>query len=200
VDLIIIRHALPQRDERAEGQGTADPELSTAGRHQAEATAEFLADEGIDHIAASPMRRAHQTAMPLSLRRALEIELLDGLREADHYSPSYVPSEELTPDDDAYQLFVHDPLAIFEPHGGLEEFQATVVGAFEYLIGTNRGNRVAVFCHGLVMGVYLRSLLGHDDPYQLTPAYCGIMRVKASTSGIRSVSSVNETAHIRHLL
>lgn len=200
MDLIIIRHALPERDERSDGEGTADPELSVAGRHQAEATAEFLERERVDHIAASPMRRAHQTAMPLALRRALEIELHDGLKEADHYSSSYVPSEELTPDDEAYQMFTEDPMAIFEPHGGIDGFEGTVVGAFEHLIGTNQGRTVAVFCHGLVMGVYLRSLLGHDDPYQLTPDYCGIMRVKASSTGVRSVSSVNETAHVRHLL
>jgi hypothetical protein len=29
--------------------------------------------------------------------------------------------------------------------------------------------------------------------------YCGIMRVTASSSGIRTLRSVNETAHLRHL-
>ncbi|MGI9600627.1 MAG: histidine phosphatase family protein [Acidimicrobiales bacterium] len=200
MDLIIIRHGRPERDERAEGEGSADPMLSDLGWEQAHATSTFLADEQIDHVVASPMRRAHETARPTADRLTLDVELLVGLKEADHYSASYVPAEELTPDDEAYRVFVEDPMALFEPHGGVEVFQKTVVDSFEYLIDSNRGQRVAVFCHGMVMGVYLRSLLGHDDPYQLTPDYCGIMRVKASSTGVRSVASMNETAHVRHLL
>ncbi|MDH4168538.1 MAG: histidine phosphatase family protein [Acidimicrobiia bacterium] len=200
MDLIIIRHGRPERDEREEHEGTADPELSELGRQQAEATGAFLLDEDIHHIAASPMRRAHQTALPLAGLRSLEVELVEGLREADHYSSSYVPEDELTPDHEMYRLFTEDPMAIFEPHGGVDAFQQTVVDSFEYLIQSNAGRRVAVFCHGMVMGVYLRSMLGHRDPYKLTADYCGIMRVKASSSGIRSVASVNETAHVRHLL
>jgi len=30
--------------------------------------------------------------------------------------------------------------------------------------------------------------------------YCGIMRVTASAKGFRTVRSVNETGHVRHLL
>ena len=42
MDLVIIRHGRPERDERTEGAGTADPPLSDLGRRQADATAELL--------------------------------------------------------------------------------------------------------------------------------------------------------------
>ena len=43
--------------------------------------------------------------------------------------------------------------------------------------------RRAEFASGRAL---LRSLIGHDDPYQLTPDYCGIMRVKASSTTMAS--------------
>jgi hypothetical protein len=42
-------------------------------------------------------------------------------------------------------------------------------------------------------------LLDHDDPFAVMADYCGIMRVTASTTGIRTLRSVNETGHLRHL-
>jgi hypothetical protein len=34
----------------------------------------------------------------------------------------------------------------------------------------------------------------------LTPDYCGIVRVRAASNGIRTIRSANETAHVRGLL
>jgi hypothetical protein len=51
----------------------------------------------------------------------------------------------------------------------------------------------------MVAAVYLQVLLGHDDPFAVMTDYCGIMRVTASSTGIRTVRSVNETGHLRHL-
>ena len=63
MELLIIRHGRPVRDTRADGE-FADPELSEIGWNQARATAAFLEGEHIDHVVASTMIRAHQTAMP----------------------------------------------------------------------------------------------------------------------------------------
>lgn len=48
--------------------------------------------------------------------------------------------------------------------------------------------------------IFLRTILGFDDPLSLTPDYCGISRVRASSNGIRSVRSINETHHVRDLI
>src|SRR4030081_1532783 len=61
MELLLVRHALPHRVEMEEGTA-ADPELSAAGHAQAEALADFLTDERIDVLIASPLRRALQTA------------------------------------------------------------------------------------------------------------------------------------------
>ena len=201
MELLVIRHARPVRDEAPEG-GSADPDLADVGRLQAEATADFLSEEGIDHIVASSMRRAVSTAEPLAGRLGLTVEILDDLRESDHRSQIYVPAEEFSRDDPATAHY-YDPDAdlnetIFSD--GYEEFRARVERGFEQVIRTNRSRTVAVFCHGMVTGVYLQILLGIDDPLSLLVDYCGITRVAASSTGLRTVRSVNETHHVRHLL
>jgi len=201
MELLVIRHARPVRDEAPEG-GSADPDLADVGRLQAEATADFLIEEGVDHIVASSMKRAVSTAEPLAGRLGLTVEILDDLRESDHRSRIYVPAEEFSRDDPATAHY-YDPDAdlnetIFSD--GYEEFRTRVERGFEQVIRTNRSRTVAVFCHGMVTGVYLQILLGIDDPLSLLVDYCGITRVAASSTGLRTVRSVNETHHVRHLL
>ena len=71
MELLFIRHALPQRVEGFEGP--ADPELSEAGQHQARHLAEYLAFERIHAVFASPLRRAMQTAEPVAERQSIEV-------------------------------------------------------------------------------------------------------------------------------
>ena len=198
MDLIIIRHARP---ERADGvHATADPPLSESGRQQAEATAAFLAGEPVHHIVSSPLRRAQQTAEPLAARLGIDLETNEGLREIDPFGGSYVPAEELGADHHVVQTFVGDRFALFDSVGGIDVFRSTVVNAFDAVIAANRGRRVAVFTHGMVLGCYLTALVGHQDPFVLVADYCGIYRVEAAANGIRTLRSANETGHVRHLL
>ncbi len=197
----MIRHARPVRDEAPEG-GSADPVLADIGRLQAQAAADFLGDEGIDHIVSSSMKRAVQTAEPLAERLGLGIETLDDLRESDHRSRVYVPAEEFSRDDPATAHYYDSDADLSETifSDGYEGFRTRVERGFEHVIRTNRSRTVAVFCHGMVTGVYLQILLGIDDPLSLLVDYCGITRVAASSTGVRTVRSVNETHHVRHLL
>ena len=83
MELLIIRHARPIAETRSEGEGSADPPLSPIGVKQAEATAEFLKSQGIQHVVSSTMTRAIQTAEPFSIHTGLKIEMIDDLKEAD---------------------------------------------------------------------------------------------------------------------
>jgi probable phosphoglycerate mutase len=197
VELIIIRHALPHR---ADGDNaTADPELAETGHHQAKATADFLAGERIDAVVASPLRRAHQTAEPLAAGLGLGIRTVEGLREIDPFGGAYIPAEEVAEDHPIVQAFAEDRYSLFGNQEGFERFRDVVVGAFDSIVAEHKGQRVAVFCHGTVIGTYLASLLDHDDPFAFLPDYCGISRVLAS-GGLRTLRSVNETGHVRGLL
>ena len=196
MELIIVRHALPESEER--NDGPADPPLSPLGLQQAEATADLLATEGVDHVVTSTMQRAIQTGRPLADRLGLTPERLEGLKESDYRRSSYTPVEEMDADHEVIREFLDDPLSMFAD--GYEAFRDRVTVALDAVVAGNRGRTVAVFCHAMVVGVYLQTLLGLNDPFAVMADYCGITRVAASSTGIRSVRSFNETGHLRDLV
>ncbi len=196
MELIIVRHALPESDKRDDGP--ADPPLSPLGLRQAEATANLLATEGVDHVVTSTMQRAIQTGRPLANRLGLTPERLEGLKESDYRRSSYTPVEEMDADHEVIREFMDDPLSMFAD--GYEAFRDRVTVALDAVVADNRGRTVAVFCHAMVVGVYLQTLLGLNDPFAVMADYCGITRVAASSTGIRSVRSFNETGHLRDLV
>ena len=196
MELVIVRHALPESDKRDDGP--ADPLLSPLGLRQAEATANLLATEGVDHGVTSTMQRAIQTGQPLADRLGLTPERLEDLKESDHLRSSYTPVEEMDADHEVIREFLDDPLSMFAD--GYEAFRDRITTALDAVVADTRGRTVAVFCPAMVVGVYLQTLLGLNDPFAVMADYCGITRVAASSSGIRSVRSFNETGHLRHLV
>jgi len=202
VDLFIFRHGRPVRQVVDAGSGgAADPELSDLGRQQALRAAGFLRDHEIHHVVSSTMLRAHQTAIPTADMLGLEIERIDDLKESDHASNVYVPLEEMSPNDpDTAHYFDADSLEDHVFSEGIEAFQERVQRGFEHVIATNKGRRVAVFCHGMVIAVYLKTIMGLDDVFAMRADYCGLTRVQASSTGVRSVRSFNETHHVSDLI
>ena len=101
-------------------------------------------------------------------------------------------------DHEVIREFLDDPLSMFAD--GYEAFRDRSTVALDTVVADNRGRTVAVFCHAMVVGVYLQTLLGLNDPFTVMADYCGLPRVAASSTGIRSVRSFNETGHLRHLV
>ncbi len=195
MELLLIRHGLPVRRELREG--IADPELAPAGHEQARHLAEYLAAEAIDALYSSPQRRALQTAEPIALSKGLEITIVDDVAEWDRNSSEYVPIEELKADDDPrWHAMLRGE---WNMDGGTPaEFRDQVVTAVESLITAHQGHRIIVCCHGGVINAYLAHVLGlpvtHGFFY---PGYTSIHRVMAAATGLRSIVSMNEIAHLR---
>ena len=93
MDLILVRHALPER--LVVQTGAADPRLDAVGLRQAAELGEYLAGELIDAIWTSPMIRARETAQPLADRIGLVPRVHNDLAEWDRELPEYIPVEEL---------------------------------------------------------------------------------------------------------
>lgn len=190
MELLLIRHALPVRIDEGATAGPADPPLADVGRAQASALADWLAVEPIDAVWSSPMRRARETAEPLAQRLQLPVSVDDGLAEYDRDSPSYIPIEELkAANDPRWNQLPERP----------EEFAAEVIEAVERIVVAHPGQRVAVVCHGGVVNAYTGHVLGIPDPLFFLPAYTSISRVLASSNGVRSIGSLNEASHLRHV-
>ena len=197
MELILVRHALPER--RHVSDGAADPELAPEGHAQAEHMAEYLASESIDAIYTSPMRRARQTAAPLARRLGMEPVVVDDVAEWDRNSSEYVPIEQLKAEGDPrfYEILGNQ----WDGADPIEEFQARVEAALDKLVAEHAGDTIAVVCHGGVINLYLAVVLGFtgdDRTGFFYPNYTSIHRVAASRSGVRSIITINETSHLRN--
>jgi len=193
MDILVIRHGQPDDESQTGGQG--DPPLSDLGRRQADAIGEFLAGEGVDHVVASPLVRAHHTALPLCDRLGVEPELVDDLKEAGWQAGAYIRGEENM----AYYMDAirNDPEFLYRPEGR-DAFNQRVMRAFRRIRSENPGGTVAVFCHGMVTTTFVATILGYEpDPRSLHPHYTGLTRVRASAAhDWWSLQSFNETMHL----
>jgi probable phosphoglycerate mutase len=197
MELILVRHALPQRIERDDGK-PADPQLSDEGRRQAERLAEWLGAEPYDAVYASPLRRARETAQPLATTRGLSVQIEPGVIEFDPASDSYIPMEELKSGD--YQRWQQLVAGGILDGVDVDRFRVTVVTSLEALIGAHRGQRIVVVCHGGVINTWTAHVLGMEKTLFFDPTYTGISRFLAASSGERSVASLNEVAHLRPVI
>jgi broad specificity phosphatase PhoE len=201
LELVIVRHALPVRLEATEGP--ADPTLAELGWKQAEATADWLADEPFDAIYASPLRRARETAEVIASRHSLEIKTEDGIAEYDRTSEVYIPIEEVKQSDDPEMQAHWKALSEDRLEDLIEDahtFRPRVADAMSRIIAAHPSETVIAVCHGGVINVALAEVMGLDRNLWFEPAYASIHRVFASRAGVRSIKSINETAHLRGLL
>ena len=199
MELLLIRHALPVRIEGEEGTA-ADPELAELGHEQARALADYLASEHIDTLYVSPLRRAVQTAEPVSAKLGLEAIVDEELAEFDRHSHFYIPIEELRQEkDERWDDLIAGRWGA-DGEVDPQTFKAVVVEAVERVIAAHRAQTVAIVCHGGVINAYIAHILDIDNPMFFEPAYTSISRVLASSAGHRQVKSINEHAHVRSLI
>jgi probable phosphoglycerate mutase len=198
VNLLLIRHGEPVRIVDADGP--ADPPLGDRGRVQSDRLAAWLAQEHIDAVVSSPMRRARQTAAPLAAAHGVQIQIHDGLAEFDVKATSYIPLEELKATGDERYLAMKE--GRLDSYGiDLAEFQAAAVSAVEQVIAAHPSRKVAVCCHGGVINAYTSHVIGLDRVLWFETGYTSISRVAASSqaAGSRSIISLNETPHLREV-
>lgn len=186
MELLLIRHGRPARTHAAEGP--ADPPLTDLGYRQAEALAAWLAEEGVEAVYASPLRRARETAEPVAAKLGLTLGIDDRLSEYDADASSYIPIEELQASGDMRAVALPDDLP---------GFQRTVVDGIEDLVAHSTAGKAALVCHGGVINVYTSWLLKTAHEMYFLPHYTSITRVLASSGGRRTIDSLNETAHLR---
>jgi probable phosphoglycerate mutase len=196
MDLVLVRHAEPVRTPAGSVEGPADPGLTPLGAAQSQRLARWLAREPIDAVLSSPMRRAKETAAPLAAALGLDVEIVGGLIEYDSTSDDYIPMEELQA--------AGDPRWLAMVEGRWEDFGAAPASVFkdnvartvDEIIERFPGQRVVAVCHGGVVNCALASILEIDRYLWFEPVYTSISRVVASRSGVRSLVSLNERAHL----
>ncbi|MFH8367469.1 bifunctional RNase H/acid phosphatase [Streptomyces sp. NPDC018031] len=202
--LVLLRHGetalTPQK--RFSGSGGDDPELSPAGRRQAEQVAGALAARGtVQAIVSSPLRRCRETAEAAAARLGLDVRIEDGLRETDFGAwegLTFAEVRERYPADlDAWLKS-----AKAAPTGGGESF-ATVarrVGlARDKLIARYAGRTVLVVSHVTPVKTLVRLALGapSESLFRMELSAASLSVVAYYADGNASVRLLNDTSHLR---
>ena len=158
--------------------------------------ADWLQDTAIDFLYSSPMRRAVETAAPLSQSKSLKPQLREGVAEFDRKASHYIPVEQLKKDDyESWQRLMRG-----ETRGvDFEQFHAGVVSTLDEIISAHPGQTVAVTCHGGVINAWTAHVLGMGPRMFFNPNYSSISRYMAASSGERSIITINEHTHLKGL-
>ena len=192
MELILIRHGLPEKIINKDGQ-PANPPLSETGHDQARKMAQWLKDREIDRLYSSPMHRAFQTAEPLAELKNLEIEVRDGVAEYDRDAGHYIPVEELKElDYERWQKLMKGEVDDID----FPKFCRNVIQTIEEIVDENRGKKVAITCHGGVINVWSAHVIGFEPRMFFNPDYTSINRFMAASSGEKSVITLNEHFHL----
>jgi len=196
MQLLLVRHALPNRSDHGQG---SDPELAGAGLEQAGRLPAALARFPLARLISSPQRRAVQTAEPVAQARGLTVEIDARLAEYDRDMSAYVPIEQLRaerPEDWARMAAGHLPSGVDE-----DAFRARIAQAVADIVAAaDPDDTVAVFSHGGVINVLLHEILGTKRLLSFPIDYVSVTRLLYSRAGQATVASTNVTEHVWDLL
>ncbi|WP_329616623.1 bifunctional RNase H/acid phosphatase [Streptomyces brevispora] len=200
----LLRHGetalTPQK--RFSGSGGTDPELSAAGRRQAECAAEAFSARGtVQEIVSSPLRRCRETAGAVAARLGLEVRIEDGLRETDFGAWEGLTFGEVgerhRADLDAWLAS-----AKAAPTGGGESFAEVarrVAAARDRLITRYAGRTVLVVTHVTPIKTLVRLALGAppESLFRMELSAASVSTVAYYADGNASVRLLNDTSHLR---
>lgn len=186
-EVLLVRHALPQPD------GTMDPGLGDEGRRQSEALAGHLSSLQVDALYSSHLKRARETAEPLSRATGLPVTIDEGLREWVSNATHYVGTENLA-DVGRAQAFHEGRFEDeFLPPHNADELRATMVATVRRIGQGHLGQRIVAVSHGGASNTFLAEVIGSPRRFFFNPGYAGISRVQVWPDGRFVLLSINES-------
>ncbi|MFJ2894868.1 bifunctional RNase H/acid phosphatase [Streptomyces sp. NPDC087218] len=201
---VLLRHgetALTP-EKRFSGSGGSDPELSAAGRRQAELIAGALAARGtIEEIVSSPLRRCRETAGAVAARLGLEVRIEDGLRETDFGAWEGLTFAEVRERHGA-DLDAWLGSAKAAPTGGGESFAEVarrVAATRDRLTTRYAGRTVLLVTHVTPIKTLVRLALGAppEAMFRMELSAASVSAVAYYADGNASVRLLNDTSHLR---
>ncbi len=160
--IMLLRHAETSSPLVFHG-AESDIDLSAKGKRQADAIAQILRGFEPAVVVSSAMKRAVATAAPIALACAVPHLIEPELHERRIGKLSGHPFTGLAgiwPETQRRWLAGETAYA-HEGAESLDDLQARIMPAWERLVETHRGKRLAVVAHGIVVHVILVSLLAN---------------------------------------
>jgi probable phosphoglycerate mutase len=158
-DLLLVRHGESAAMSAAGGfptteSGQADPDLAPAGREQAVLVSGRLAQAGLEALYVSSLRRTQQTVAPLVEQTDLKPVIVPELREIELGEWEGGEFRRLANNRDPRMMNLLRNGSWSEVPGGedAKAFAERVRGAISRIAAEHPNQRVAVICHGGVIG------------------------------------------------
>lgn len=167
--IYLFRHGETDWNREGRIQCSKDIELNEKGLQQARQNAEFLRNMGIEHIYASPLKRAYKTGKILADLINVEIEIYDDLREMNGGRYEGMLKEEYKKDfgEENYELFYHtrnDGMDLSLPGGETkQQIRDRIVEVVNRICKTTPYEVIGIASHGLVLREFLRGMDFEDD-------------------------------------
>ncbi len=178
--------------------GHGDPALATQGREQAERVAERLAEQQIDALYVTTLRRTSETAAPLAARIGLTPTVEPDLREVHlgEWEGGLFREKVAAGDPIAARLFTEGRWDVIPGAEAQEDLAARTSGAIARIVAAHPDQRVAVFSHGGVIGQLVATASGGGQPFAFTGCDNGSISHLVVAGDRWIIRRFNDTAHL----
>jgi broad specificity phosphatase PhoE len=176
--ILLVRHGETDWNLNRRLQGHADRPLNDTGREQAHALAAELAQEPLEAVYSSDLKRALDTAQIIAAARGLEVTALPELRER-HFGTW----EGLT-DEEIHGRFPEAAEGVLGDGETREEMDRRVLATLERIAQEHPAGTVLIVSHGGP----LRSVLRHcgvDGVDRIDN--CHVLRLEAGDGAVREI-------------
>ncbi len=197
--LLLVRHGQTHTSLDDAFCGVSEVPLTSIGRSQAQYLAERLRRELVDALYCSPQQRAQETAAPIGLALAMEIQTRDALREMDFGAWENRLRADLAREY-AHELEEWERGSwMAHPPGGetQQAVVARVVPCIIDILASHAGQTVVVISHKSVLRLLIGHLLNMTPPdsrhLRLDPASLSELRM---TGDHVELVRCNDTSHL----
>ncbi len=197
--LLLVRHGITEFNSTLKFQGHSDIELSTAGYRQVEHLRDHLANEKIDAVYSSDLRRALVTAETISSGRKVDIVACPELREIDYGNCEGLTFQEIgSRYPDVAEKCVNFTLELGFPDGeSFEEFIERTSKFLDRLTEHTSSETILIVSHNGPLKVLVYRLLGigMEHWWQIRIDIASLSIVETSPRGA-IVNLLNDTCHL----
>ncbi len=198
--LLLLRHGQTDFSRQRRYSGRGNPELTDAGRRQAQAAARYLADRGgIDVVLSSPLQRAYDTAEAAATALGLTVTVDADLIETDFGAwEGLTFAEARERDPDLHGRWLRDT-SLRPPDGeSFDDVEERIQRVRKRIIAEHSGATVLVVSHVTPIKTLLRLALdaGSGILHRLHLDLASLSIAEFYPDGGASVRLVNQTSYL----
>jgi broad specificity phosphatase PhoE len=164
-EIILVRHGETQYNASETFRGRADVPLNGTGLKQAQLLSEYLADEKIDAVYSSPLKRAVTTAEIIAAPHRLEVNVVENLNDIDCGQWQGLTLKEVQEkSEEIYQDWLDTPEQVRLPGGeSLEDVRRRALPFVQDTVMRCGEGKIVLVSHRAVNKVLICTLLRLDN-------------------------------------